>query len=264
MEILGRQPFEHRIRELGVPYGREDSFKLTRPQVLADRTLLGMRTKGLGCADVLSICRSLDMPMQYEQVIETNYAAANVVLFGLERRDGGGTVKVYLEFWDLVRQRVLETGSKAPLLLNLGVKWEPGQPLRHGLARYTCFPLLSAADAAARMGALLADSSRESMAAGLGIVQRAAQHATGFIYLECEEDGNPRRSYDINLYKSGLRLEDSRDFIDRACLHFGHAPESVWSLPGLRGDRRLGHLSGGIGRDAREFMTVYYEIEPLP
>jgi hypothetical protein len=246
---LPREEFAHRIHGLGVPYGREDSFKLTRSLVLADRTLLGMRTKGLTCANVLATCRSLDMPKQYEEVIETNYGNANVVLFGLEPRDDGSTVKVYLEFWDAVRQRVRETGSRTPLLLNLGVKWEPGHSLRHGLARYTCFPLLTAGEAIGRIDALLADSSREIASAGLGLVRLAAQRAPGsaFVYLECEEDGNPRRSYDINLYKSALRLADGRVLIDQACAHFGCAPETVWNAPGLRADRRLGHLSGGSG-----------------
>ena len=266
LKSLSQQEFELLIRRLGVAYGREDSFKLTCPHVLADRTLLGMRTTGLSCADVLATCRSLEMPAQYEETIETNYGDANVVLFGLEPRGSSCTVKVYLEFWDVVRRRVRETGSRTPLLLNLGVKWEPGHPLQHGLARYTCFPLLSVGDAIGRIGVLLANSSREMVSAGLGLIRQAAQRVPGaaFVYLECEEAGNPRRSYDINLYQSGLRLADGQAFIDRACAHLGCPPATVWERSGPRADQRLGHLSGGIGRDGREFMTVYYEIEPLP
>jgi hypothetical protein len=261
-----RAEFEHRIRALGAALGREDSFKLARSLVLADRTMLGMRTKGLSCADVLSTCRSLDMPRPYEAVIEANYDGANVVLFGLEPRADGCTVKVYLEFWDRVRERVRETNSRTPLLLNLGVKWERGQASRHGLARYTCFPLLSTGEIIARIDALLADANREILSAGLDIVRLAAQRAPGtaFVYLECEEEGNPRRSYDINLYRSGLRLADIRPFIDRACALFGCPSERLWEHPGDLADRLLGHVSGGIGRDGNEFMTVYYEIEPLP
>ena len=77
---------------------------------------------------------------------------ANTVGFGFEGSPKGGTFKVYLEFWERLRQRVAATTN--PDLLFLGFKWDAGDSAACAIARYTCYPLLSIDGILRRLDAL--------------------------------------------------------------------------------------------------------------
>ena len=70
----------------------------------------------------------------------------------------------------------------------------------------------------------------------LEIVRRITERASkemshGDIqYLDVTEEGNPRRSFDINIYKSGLRLEDLYPHLLRALAHYAIDPGRFESL----------------------------------
>lgn len=255
-----------RMNGLGVPYGREDSFKLTRQQLIPDRVLIGIQRASLPVPVMFAIASELGMPAACEAVLAPHLAQANVVLFGIEDRAGGSVCKLYLEFWEQVRQEVLRTGACTPRLLHLSVKWDSARPDHHEVARYLCHPLLSAGDAMRRMARVYPpDAPLRSCDDALAIVRRGVERnpAVSLLYLEASESGNPRCSFDINLYKTGLLIADAAPELRQAADRFGIEAGAIEAQLKQLGTCRLGHLSGGTDRHGGEFLSVYGEISAL-
>ncbi len=80
-----------------------------------------------------------------------------------------------------------------------------------------------------------------------------------FVYLEGVEENTPRNSFDINLYRAGLRLTEIHPLLSRMRHHFSIPIERFDRLYKEVGDKRLGHLSGGVSRAGTDYLTVYYE-----
>ena len=254
------------VRALGVGFGFEKSFKLSPGSVQDERVILGVRAERAPREALLRICRELGMPKAQLEQFEARLPEANTVGFGFEGGREGGAYKVYLEFWDRVVERVRREPSKpAPQVLFLGYKWPVRGGGRSALAEYTCHPLLVVEAIARRLAALYPPDS-PSLAAAQEILQLAAARLganDSFVYVEAAEEGNPRRSFDLNFYKAGLRVADLRVPLSRLCEKYSIPSARLESLLGESAARTFGHLSGGLGREGEDFLTVYYEIEGL-
>ena len=254
------------VRALGVGFGFEKSFKMGPGGLRDDRLILGVRTRLAGAAALLDVCRSIDMPPEYLAQFESRLAEANTAGFGFEGDEHGGVYKAYLEFWEPLWQRVQrEPDDTSPALLFLGFKWGVRDAARRALARYTCHPLLPVPAIRRRLDALYeAQPGSPSLHAAREILALAAARVGGdsFVYVEAEEEGNPRRSFDLNFYKARLRVADLRPALRGLGERYAIA-SSFEDVMRQAGDRPFGHLSGGVGRDGDDFLTVYYEIEGL-
>lgn len=253
-----------RIDELGVPYGRENSFKMAHQRMIQDRLLIGIKTANLAPTTFFDIAFELGMPIQCHAELLPHMADTNAVFFGIEDRAEGCVCKAYLEFWDKVRDQVHQTGSKKPLLLHLGVKWDTAQPGHYEVARYTCHPLLSTRDVMRRMANIYpANDLTSTSQTALNIVRQGLKRnpAASLLYLEVSESDNPRHSFDVNLYKTGLRVADIAHELHQAATQFNLACAAVEDQLLQLGSCPLGHLSGGIDRYGREFLSVYGEIQ---
>src|SRR5262249_19651184 len=83
----------------------------------------------------------------------------------------------------------------------------------------------------------------------------------GVRYLEVTEEGNARRSFDLNLYPAGLTVGDVAPALSRIAAYFA-LPAGQWgSLFEPIRSRSLGHLAGGIHRAGDDFFNVYYGVE---
>jgi hypothetical protein len=152
-------------------------------------------------------------------------------------------------------------------LLHLGFKWRAGGDGEDGrIARYTCFPLLSVQDTLVRIDRLYDDATDHTaheIARDIVLQARAANPGTLFLYAEVAEEGTPRKSFDINLYKAELTLGDIRPHLDLLKRHF-RIPESEYlPLISRAGAQPLGHLSGGLDRTGQDFVTAYYETRAI-
>ena len=253
------------LRDEGLPHGREDSFKLSEGVLIANRVMLGVRTRDASADGLHRISRKVGMPASFAPTFAQFLPKANVVLFATEEGPTECTFKVYLEFWDHVREAVLRTGSREPRLLYLGFKWRAGESSGR-VARYTCFPLLNTGECLHRLAALYpagADLQARRLANDLVVACATRRPAASFVYVEVAEEGTPRISFDINLYKAEVPLHELESWLRRACLHFMAPKAEIETLVERVGSRLLGHLSGGVDRHGRGFLTVYYEIEPL-
>jgi hypothetical protein len=192
---------------------------------------------------------------------------ANTVGFGFEGGERGGAYKVYLEFWDRLRARVQrDPGDVSPALLFLGFKWAASDGSRCALATYTCHPLLSVQGIERRLVRLYEGrGDAPSLDAARAILALAAQRVPGdsFVYVEATEEGNPRKSFDLNFYKAGLRVADLSPVLAPLCERYSIARAAMRRIEAQAGGRPLGHLSGGLDRDGDDFLTVYYELEGL-
>ncbi len=245
-------------------FAREDSFKLLPGELLAQRTLIGIPSAEIDVSTLLEIGAELGMPPDYRSLIEAEFRNSNFAFFGLEERESGGVFKIYLELWEKLRQQVMQTGSAAPSLLNIGVKWDT-ESGAHCRADYLCHPMLSVADIFSRIDSLylgrMADPGR---VLSRNIIRKAAtQNPTAsFLYVEVKEGDSPRSSFDINLYKGNLTVSNIDDLLIEFAKQYEIDSDGLGSLCKRIGAKALGHVSGGLDRHGRSFITIYYEVLP--
>ena len=251
-----------RLAALRVRHGREDSFKLVHPRVIGARVLIGVESASMASERLLALATELGMPHACLEVLLPRTAEANAVFFGFEDLGASWLCKVYLEFWDQVRRETRRTGSQAPQLLHLGVKWDSARPDRHEVARYDCHPLLDVRAILRRMAACYGQAGAPELCElAQAIVRAAAQRnrQASLLYLEVSEQGNPRASFDINLYKSGMRVADAEAQLRQAGTYFQAPAALLEQQLHQLGPCALGHLSSGMDRHGKPFLTVYGE-----
>ncbi len=245
-----------------VPYGREDSFKLCQRRMIAGRVLIGVESSSLAVGSALDLASDLGMPAACHQVLFPHIRDANAVFFGFENLGDSWVCKVYLEFWDQVRRAALGAGSPGPQLLHLGAKWDTARPDHHEVARYDCHPLLHLRAILRRVQACYGTQGVPILCElAQSILRTAAQRKpdASMLYLEVSEQGNPRSSFDIKLYKSGMLVADAAAQLRQAGAFFDVPPQLVDEQLQLLGPCPLGHLSSGLDRHGQPFLSVYAE-----
>lgn len=259
------RPLLNLVRRLDVGFGFEKSLKMSAGSLLADRMILGVRSKLTDAQSLVRICREIGMPAAHLTLFEESLPEANTVGFGFEGGPQGGLFKVYLEFWERLSQHV-QAGSVQPDLLFLGFKWDARDSTRSAVARYTCYPLLTVKGILRRLDALYEGrKDSPSLQATQEIIGLASSKVgnDSFVYVEASEEGNPRKSFDINFYKAGLRVVDLHPVLAVLWRRYSIPGEPPQGINIQAGPCPFGHLSGGLGRDGLDFLTVYYELEGL-
>ena len=251
------------IADLKLRCGLEKSFKMLDRKLLANRFLIGIDRKDISHEDLLHICGSMDMPENFLEVFNEHLPDANMIYIGFEESEKGSVYKIYLEFWEKLKKDIYNKKNKfEPVPLHMGFKWDTADNSRGAVARYTCYPLLPLKEILKRVSDIYeGHGDRTSFEIAEGIIKLASTRTVDdpFIYLEVDEENNPRRSFDINLYKANLLLKDIHPFLTRSCRRYSVPAGELNALYGQISDMRFGHLSGGIGRDEKDFLTVYYE-----
>jgi len=258
------------MKDLNVEIGLERSFKISQKALLHHRFLLGTSKRALGQeprARILDICERMDMPEDFLETFRENLSDANYVHFGFEETARTCLYKVYLEFYEKIEKEIKKQPNQSgPLLLHLGYKWDASDNAKRTVTRYHWYRLLSADEILARCSHIL-DPHRHGrlleIANGIVSVASARVPSHDILYLEVSEENNPRVSLDVNLYKANLTLEELYPFIMNMCLHYSIPSEEFHMLYDRVKNKTFGHLSGGIGRDGKDFLTVYYGVEGI-
>ncbi len=253
------------VRALKAPYGLERSVKIVPGALMEDRFLVSLHRSALGAAAadrLLKMAQVLGLPQDFAGAIAAAQAEADVVHFGYEGGPRHAIYKIYLEYASRVRRAQAQNAGE-PVLVHLAYKWMPGEG-QCAVTRYTWLPCRDRNGLAARLRTLVpAALAPRALRCGLDLLSRAAARTDPrhLFLMEVEEPGNPRRSYDINVYRAELHLRDIADLVDAVATDFAVPQPQARALLERSGALALGHLSGGRGRDGDEFVTVYYGVE---
>lgn len=252
---------------LGLPYGQELSFKLLPGRLLDDRLLLGWQVRDFAPLRFIAwLEQTYGLPVQAAAALRERAPLANTVGLSIEAEEGTVLYKAYLEFWEPIRARMLAgTLGPEPQLLHYGVKWQ-ARGDAYAQAEYHVQPQLSAYDIVRRIGALH-PPGRHSLALGTAnaLVQRGSTRTPGapMLYLEASEAGNARSSCDINLYKTGLRLEDAAGLLRELGTALAVPAAALEAHLRTHAALPLGHVAAGIDRHGQDFLSIYLGVREL-
>lgn len=258
------------VKELNVEIGLEYSFKILEKSLFKNRFLLGVNKRLIedhAHERIIHICRQLDMPQSLLETFRNCLLDANYVHFGFEENKNTCLYKVYVEFWDSIREKIRSRKDfSQPFLLHLGFKWDAFDNDRKSVTRYSWHPWLSIPDILARLGAVLDPvTHRPIYKTAESLVAMAAERIPhqDILYLEVTEDGNPRRSFDINVYRAGLQVGELYPLLAKLGEHYAVSHGEFHHLYDQIRTKRFGHISGGMGREGTDFCTIYYGVEPV-
>jgi hypothetical protein len=260
------------VRGLGTECGFERSFKVSCGTLFENRFLLGMKKSSLGQdGDVRldEVCRSLEMPEDLRSRFGQLIPSANYVHFGFEEGAGGVMYKVYLEFYNVVKtQMQKQKDSISEAMLHVGLKWDINDPMRQSVTHYMWYPWLEADEIVRRVNALDDFASGGIPAFALSVSQLVSVAASkmsskDILYLEVTEEGNPRRSFDINVYRAGLQVSELFPILSELSQRLGLPYDRFHALYDRIKTKRLGHIAGGLDRAGDIFVTVYYGVEKV-
>lgn len=253
------------VNNLDVQYGFERSFKFLEKNLLTNRFLLGFKKNAIiqkPDEKILDICEQIDMPESFLEVFQEKLPEANIVLFGFEEGGNACVCKAYLEFTDrLIETNRNHSNKPDPFLLYLGFKWDASDNAIYVMKRYTCFPSFSVEDMLERLSNVFYGHKFKSpFGITKGVINLASSRVDfdDFIFIEANEEDNPRTSFDINLYRANLRMEELYPLLSEMCQHYSIPSEQFHISYELVKTQTFGHIAGGIDREGRDFLTVYY------
>jgi hypothetical protein len=256
------------VKNLDLEVGYERSFKVSQKTLLENRFLLGFSKSSIKRNPherILEICERMEMPDSFMEDFSGKLPEANYVHFGLEENERTCIYKVYLEFYDKIQEEIKSQPSESEqFLLHLGFKWDVSDNTRHALTRYTWYRSLAVEDILVRLADILDPQKyRKSLEIAEGILTTASSRIPhhDILYLEVSEENNPRRSFDINMYRAALELRELHPFLSEMCQHYSISSETFHALYEQVKTKIFGHLSGGIDREGKDFLTVYYGVE---
>jgi hypothetical protein len=261
----------HFVTEPGVAIGFEKSFKIFEKTLLANRFLLGMSKKEFASREdeeIVRICERLAMPGRLLDLCKEHLGDANYIHFGFEEDLSSCMFKVYLEFWETINNE-LNDGTRSfeePQLLHLGFKWDPLAPEKTAVTKYLWYPWLSGEQIMKRICALVDPVRHRHLREGAGeLIQigLTCMHCRDILYLEVTEEGNPRASFDINVYRGSIAVGELYPLLCLLGQHYSIPHGEFHRFYDSIKAKKLGHLSAGIGRNGKDFCTFYYGVEPL-
>jgi hypothetical protein len=258
------------IQDLGVLYEFERSIKMSPEKMLGNRFLLIVDKKDMGLAPdekILGICERLNMPEDFLILFEENLSLANPVDFGFEADNGTCIYKVYLDFslkWK--SEAGTEVDKRKPYNMFLGFKWDAHNNAKKAVTKYTWHPFLSFEDIERKILNIFGrDKYSEPFETAKDLLEIAFRRTTQdrIYYLDVSEEESERRSFDINVYSANLQMKELYPLLLKVCRHYTISTQQFNNFYGLVESKRFGHLSGGIDREGKDFLTIYFGLEPI-
>jgi hypothetical protein len=191
------------------------------------------------------------MPSPLLEAMHADANRATTVHFGFEEGVTSSIFKVYLEFAGNLH-------GAWPVLLHSAMKWDVQHPERATRGTYTWIPGVGPEEMMLRVRDIARGPSGDACERILPV---AFERSVELMYLDVSETENERRSFDINLHSAQLRVKDVRETLLEACGRYGVRVERLDALLERIGETRLAHVSAGMNRDGRDFLTVYYAHE---
>jgi len=255
------------VANLDVPYGAERSFKLTKGALLQNRFLLTLHISVFGNnpqKGIRHFIKPFNMPDPFLAMLVSPLSHADIIHLGYEQNGQNEQIKLYFEFVaDAITAVNRGTAADEPVLVHAAYKWDPHNPSRRAVAYYHYQPGLGRRKVAERVAGLFAHRQQMPSLFTQQLIVRTANRIPEdeLLMLEVSEEGNPRRSFDLKLYDAELSLVSIESELMLLFDYFQLSHELLDSLMKEHSNKVLGHLSGGMGRDDREFITLYFGVE---
>lgn len=250
------------MEKYGVRRNFDQSFKLRQGQLLKNRFLSQIASTDMSRESLLGLCSNLQMPDNCLRVLEENLEGINGIGFAYEEEDGNFTYKVYLEYWaKLVRELRYKRNKFEPMVLHIGYKWRPGSS--EGIVDdYMWYPNLAPKHIVNKLHRIYSMREQLELFDVLkSIIQQASEHLENrrFIYLEVKDEESGRHSYDINLNRAYLPLQEFGAQLEQVRNYFDVSTDQFHELYERLKHKRFSHIAGGVNRAGEEFITVYLE-----
>lgn len=249
-------------------FGVEHSFKMVTNALYSNRFLLCFHRRALGenpLQRLFNVSSALNMPQAFVEDMHKHLPAAEIFHLGFEQQEDKSICKLYLDFLEPIKRALRHRHTHTePVLIHLAYKWNANNPKQCTKAFYRCNkPLIRAEEISQQLTAMYSDCQERFihvLAQQFVTLCAAKMAGKPMFFMEVEEPGNPRYSYDINVYDGRVKLEDAETLIAQIADYLT-IPSDYWKQQiAANHGRKLGHLSGGIDRRDREFFTMYFGI----
>lgn len=256
---------------LGINYAFERSFRFSGNALLGNRFLLAIKKTRIAEVkrnrEIIGICRQMGMPEEFLEAFKKNLPEADTVDFGFEENKRNCVYKVYLDFLSKWKKEAAGTpGEWDPFVMFFGYKWDSRDPGKRALTKYVWHPSISFERIKENISEIFQGQKHlEPMQTAKDLMDMVSKKTThdNIYYLDVTEENSPRRSFDINLYKAGLQLKQLYPFLARTVRHYSIPAEAFHALYNPIRTKAFGHLSGGISRTGKDFLTVYYGLDEI-
>ena len=243
-------------------YGLERSIRFSQNIFEPRRVLVSFSIGEIGqnaLVEVLQICRNMRAQEPHLQSIRRFFSGAAYVHFGFEYSADIVIGKCYLE---LPPATGIATAAAFGRLQFLGFKWAMNASPMAVVTRYRIMLVPGWDDAAeimqANTGSVLQPVMQGLMTAACER-QQSENRVPGF--LEIEEEGSDRRSYDLNVYDLELTIGQLAEPIMMAAGILNLDSDILENWLVTNSGASVGHVATGLGRDQLSFFTIYYGLQ---
>ncbi len=250
---------------LNVELAFEQSFKVKENVLLTKRFLFGFEKDRIGPnpnEGVLQLCEEIGMPPNLMAPFMAKLPEAGIVGFGFGENETTCIAKAYLEF-DIRYYRAMneKPDRPDPYLSHVGFKWDLSDPAKAVVTEYTCYPTYTVEDMLETLsGGVYRDGGESPYGMVKDILDQAESKAgeEKFLFLGVGEENTSRNSFDINIYGAGLKMKEISGELRDLFRFYAVAEEEFKPLLESIQDQTVGHIAGGVGRDGKSFVTIYY------
>ena len=238
----------------------ERSFKMGPQSLLSNRFLVGLSPAIWQRISWGEMITRLGMPSALWSVFDSEIKRANYLGVAFEEGTHGCVFKAYLEFPVHIQTHIPE--SSPPALLYRGLKWNPQEQSSVAITDYLWKPRMTAEHIAKHIAPHLERLERPAVREAVQEVLRVAasrKDAREFSYLEVVENGNPRNSFDLNVYAAKYTLGELRALLGTIGAAFDIPENQISDLLDTGATDILGHISAGIDRAGCDFMSIYHD-----
>lgn len=237
------------------PHVTERSVKLSPGKLSADRFLATCQPTSLGPSPGETFARLADWlgchPADRDRLLK-NFDRVLTVHFGYDGIDPP-LFKLYAEY-PLGESGRMDMPSDT---LFLAAKWLPAQRAYFSHYRFLDRPRTGIETRDFLAGDQWPDIGPASRAFADRVLSELILPQGRVDVMLVEDEGRPRRSYDINLYRVDTPLRRHAGAIAALCRAFGLDGAEALILKDGEGTI-LGHVAVGVGADGAEFVTLYY------
>ncbi|WP_261842148.1 hypothetical protein [Aliamphritea ceti] len=243
----------------GEPFGYETSCKLVPGCALTERFLISIHKDAfvsLGLKELLPAEVLKNVPADLWSWYDAGLPAADVVHFGFES-SAKPVLKLYLESTSAFYTG-LKYDSRNRIMVYDALKW--GAELTPVNSQYVCRPEQSEEVLEQTIVGCFPVDQKEASQLAKGYLQQALKilPAKQLLMLEVEEQGSIRQSFDLNLYDLEQTVMQWADLIRDTWQLQQLDSQSLEMFLQTHGDKVLGHVSAGTGRDGQVFFTLYF------